>query len=222
MFLGWGVALLVFATFPAAATEPGRWDAVWEQLATNPSGETLAEIAQEAVLNFAELGPELLQQLDPSQALLYCGPDCNRLVLIVPAKVLASFDQAGQLSRAFNQGRVVALLGVRGDLLLPGVNGFFLLVTQPNGAVALIQEDGEDVAALVAMHVWMLGIPSRPLPRPEIPLLLPRGGPYELQGPTVEAGRAAGGELLLKIGQTLRGGIFSGIILFGTAPQPIP
>ena len=226
MLSGWGVAivLLVLAAFPAVAG-PGNWDAVWEQLATNPSGETLAEIAQEAVLNFAELGPELLQQLDPQQALLYCGdPGCEELVLIVPAKALSSFDQTGQLSGAYNQGRVVGLLGVKGGLLLPGVSGFFLLVSQPNGAVALVREGGEEVGVLVAMHVWMFGFAPQPipLPRPENPLLLPRGRPCEVQGPTVEAGRAATGELVIKIGQVLRGGIFSGVILFGATPLPIP
>ena len=115
------------------------------------------------MVNFAELGPELLQQLDPNQALLFCGdPGCERLVLFVPAKALSSSDQAGDLSRAYNQGRVVGLVGVRGDLLLPGVSGFFLLVSQANGAVALLREGGEEVGTLVAMHVWMFGATLQP------------------------------------------------------------
>ncbi len=203
----------------------GGWEEIVAGLRAHPSGPEAAELAKQAILLCGGGdGPALLEQLAPERVAVYCvDPDCLRIVVVIPARTL----RAGEEEWVYNRDGVLGLLGTFGGSIVPELEGFFRLVSNPDGSVSLIGRWGERAAALLGAQVHRLAVAPQPIPLPRpaesSPLSLEVTGMGIELGPlSVEMGLGADHTVQIMLGQFARNGTFSGVLMFGATPQPIP
>jgi|GEM_PF-6995274 len=204
------------------------WAPVVEQLRLQPSPELLAELVQQVLEQFGEGASErIVPLLAPQHTILYCaGTGCLGLVLVTPPNELIAGQTRGGVSRAYNQGEIVGFLGTFGNTIAPDLEGFFLLRSNPDGSVGLLDENGEQVTALGAMHTFRVGVASLPTPRSEEEsMLLPERTLemlLEIEAPTVNVSAESRSPIQISIGTADEEGLFSGVVLCGAIPITVP
>ena len=213
--------VIAIACFPFFGAGRVDWAPMLEQLRERPDQQELTELVHEILSRFEED----TTLLNPARTILGClGGGCLQPVLLTPPSQLVAGRTRSGPSRSYNSGSIVGLIGVFGDTIARGVNGFFLLRTTPEGSIQLIDVAGEEVASLTAIHADQVSVTPIPIPDPERgSQLLPERvleGPLRVDAPDawiVVDERAA---LILTVGHTDQADLFSGIIVLGTSPQP--
>jgi len=226
--IGLAITLVVSFGISGLGQRQPDWAPIVEELHGQPSGERLAELVHQALDLFAgDAAERLLAVLSPAHTILYCaGTGCLGLVMITPPSELFAGQTPMGASRAYNQDQVVGFIGTFGNTLVPGLEGFFLLRSNPDGSIALLDNAGEQVASLVAAHLLQTGATPLPIPRPEDgSTLLPRQVlemQIEIDELTVAASAESRSPIEITIGSTGRDGLFSGVILCGAIPITVP
>ena len=226
--VGLAVALIASLGTGAFAQRHPDWAPIVEELHRQPSGDRLTELAHRALDLFTGDAPEqLLSVLSPEHTILYCaGTGCLGLVMITPPGELIAGQTPTGASRAYNQDQIVGFIGTFGSTLVPDVEGFFLLKSNPDGSIALLDYAGEQVASLLAAHLFQTGATPLPIPRPEDgSTLLPERVvemQLEIDAPIAAAVAQSRSPIEITIGSTDRDGLFSGVVLCGAIPITVP
>lgn len=222
------MALVVSFGISGLGQRETDWRPIVEELRSRPSSEVLAELVHEALKLFAEgASARILSVLAPEHTVLYCaGTGCLGLVLVTPPNELFAGQGKTGASRTYNQGEIVGFIGTFGGTLAPDLEGFFLLRSNPDGSVGLLNKDGEEVATLVAAHVLQVEAARLPIPRPEqgstrLPERVVEMR-IEMEEPIVDVSAESRLPIQIRIGQADPGGLFSGVVLCGAIPITVP
>lgn len=199
-----------------------------EQLRLQPSPELLAELVQQVLEQFGEgVSERIVPLLAPQHTILYCaGTGCLGLVLITPPNALVAGQTRAGASQAYNQGEIVGLLGTFGNTIAPDLEGFFLLRSNPDGSVGLLDKDGEQVTTLGAVHAFRETVPRLLIPDPErgSVLLSERmlETTLEIEAPAANVSAESRSPIQITIGTVDEEGLFSGVVLCGAIPITVP
>jgi len=208
---------LAMTWLPAAGQD---WAPFLEQLREQPDREALTGL----VINVLGRFEQDLSVLDPSRTILECaGGGCLRPVLLTPPSQLVAGQTRSGPSRSYNDGRIVGLIGGFDGTIARDVEGFFLLRSNPDGSISLLDTAGEEAERLAAAHVDQVSVTPIPIPDPEgDSVLLPSrvlDTRIEIEEPAAHiAGRSRTGTLF-SIGSTGETGLFSGIVFSGQIPE---
>lgn len=211
------LVVLVAAWLPAVGQERIDWTPMLEQLREQPQQEALTELVEEVLGRFE--GDTSV--LDPSRTVLACvGGGCLRPVLITPPERLVAGQTRSGPRRAYNTRGIVGLIGVSGGIIARDLEGLFLLKTNPDGSISLLDVTGGEVARLAAAHIDQVSVTPIPIPDPEgESVLLPARvleTRIEIEAPSA---RIAGGEAqsssLFSIGRLDESGLFAGVVFSG-------
>jgi len=227
-----GLSLVAILVVSSGMTLLGQRDSNWgpiaEQLRMQPSLEVLAELVHQVLEQFREAVSErVVLLLDPQQTILYCaGTGCLGLVVVTPPHVLIAGQTRTGVTRAYNQGEIVGLLGTFGNTLAPDLEGFFLLMGNPDGSIGLLDVSGTQVAELSAVHAF------REATTTLLDLRLEEGSvllsertqemTLEIEAPTVNLLAESRLPIQIRIGTTEEKGWFSGVVLCGAIPITVP
>jgi hypothetical protein len=227
-----GLSLVVILLVAFGATLLGQrgtdWVPIVEQLRLQPSPELLAELVHQVLEQFGEgVSERIVLLLAPQHTILYCaGTGCLGLVLITPPNVLVAGQTRAGASRAYNQGEIVGLLGTFGNTVAPDLEGFFLLRSNPDGSVGLLDKNGEQVTALGAVHAFRETVAPLLIPDPERgSVLLPERmleTTLEIEGPAANVSAESRSPIQITIGAVDEVGFFSGVALCGAIPITVP
>jgi hypothetical protein len=204
------------------------WRPIVEQLRSQPSPELLAELVSQVLERFsAGVSERIVPLLNPQQTILYCaGTGCLGLVLVTPPGELIAGQIRTGTTRAYNQGEIVGLLGTFGNTIAPDVEGFFLLRSNPDGSMGLLDENGEQVTTIGALHTVQMELPADLSSRLEKgSLLLPEWTKEEtlsIEAPAVDILAESRSAVQIRIGTTDDEGLFTGVVLCGAIPITVP
>lgn len=203
------------------------WTPILEELRSQPSPETLAELVHQVLEQFGEgVSERVVPLLAPHQTILYCaGTGCLGLVLVTPPNVLVAGQTRTGVSRAYNQGEIVGLLGTFGEMIAPGLEGFFLLVSHLDGSVGLLDENGELVTELSAVHAFRMETAALSARLEEGSVLLSermQETTLEIEAPTASLLAESRLPVRIRIGTIEEEGFFSGVVLCGAIPITVP
>lgn len=226
--LGLVVILLVASGVTLLGQRGTDWMPIVEQLRLQPNPELLAELVQQVLEQFGEgVSERTVPLLAPQHTILYCaGTGCLGLVLITPPDALVAGQTRAGASRAYNQGEIVGLLGTFGNTIAPDLEGFFLLRSNPDGSVGLLDKDGEQVTALGAVHAFRERVtPVLILDPEEGSVLLSERMlemTLEIEAPAVNLSAQSRLPIQITIGTVDEEGLFSGVVLCGAIPITVP
>jgi hypothetical protein len=204
------------------------WSPIVEALRSGPSPELLAELVHQVLERFSgEVTERILPLLDPQQTILYCaGTGCLGLVLVTPPRVLVAGQTRAGVSRAYNQGEILGLLGTFGNTIAPGLEGFFLLTSNLDGSVGVIDENGEEVTVLGAFHAFRVETAAVLDHRFEEGSVLLSGRTseitVEIEDPIASLVAEERLPVQIRIGTAGEDGLFSGVALCGAIPITVP
>ncbi len=222
------VTLVVASGMTLLGQRDSDWAPIVEQLRMEPSPELLAELVHQVLEQFGEdVSERISPLLSPQRTILYCaGTGCLGLVLVTPPNELIAGQTRTGASRAYNQGKIVGLLGTFGNTIAPSLEGFFLLCSNPDGSVGLLDENGEQVAALGVVHAFRVEAAALPGLRTEEGSTLLPGRTLEIaleiEAPTVSLSVESRSPIQISIGTTDEKGLFSGVFFCGAIPITVP